>query len=191
MSDLQSDLSEKESLSITVYPSTTPEIGRWLWALNDARERTLRALDGMPTDVIDWQPSEDESSIGTLLYHLADIEVDWLYVEVLEQPRPMESAALFPVPTRDDHGRLTHIGGFTLREHLQRLAAVRALLLDVYQPMEVSDFRRARALERYDVTPEWVLHHLMQHEAEHRGQLGTILARAEQEQRHTEQRKDG
>jgi uncharacterized damage-inducible protein DinB len=31
----------------------------------------------------------------------------------------------------------------------------------------------------YDVTPEWVLHHLMQHEAEHRSQIGAPRARAQ------------
>jgi uncharacterized damage-inducible protein DinB len=29
----------------------------------------------------------------------------------------------------------------------------------------------------YDVTPAWVLHHLMQHEAEHRSQISGIRAR--------------
>jgi uncharacterized damage-inducible protein DinB len=139
----------------------------------------MRALEGVSAVIIDWRASDDESSIATLLYHLADIEADWLYVELLEQPLPPEVAALFPHPTRDTHGRLSHNPAFSLNEHLGRLATVRALLLDVYQQMTPMDFRRAHSLEQYDVTPEWVLHHLMQHEAEHRGQLGTIRARAE------------
>ena len=40
-----------------------------------------------------------------------------------------------------------------------------------YQQMSLEDFRRARVLEAYDVTPEWVLHHLCQHEAEHRDEI--------------------
>ncbi len=55
-----------------------------------------------------------------------------------------------------------------------RLKTVRARLLQVFQGMSLPDFRRARQLPEYDVTPEWVLHHLMQHEAEHRGQIGTL-----------------
>jgi uncharacterized damage-inducible protein DinB len=179
MTDLKNDLSAKDMLRVAVHQSQAPEIGRWLWVLHDTRERTMRALEGVSADTIDWRPSDDESSIGTLLYHLADIEADWLYVEVLEQPLSPEVAALFPHPTRDAQGRLTFVPGFSLGEHLQRLATVRALLLDVYQQMTLTDFRRPRSLDQYDVTPEWVLHHLMQHEAEHRGQLGTIRARAE------------
>ncbi len=45
--------------------------------------------------------------------------------------------------------------------------------------MSLDDFRRARNLERYDVTPAWVVHHLLQHEAEHRGEIATIRALAE------------
>ena len=46
--------------------------------------------------------------------------------------------------------------------------------------MAPTDFRRIRALSDYDVTPEWVLHHLMQHEAGHRGEIGMIAALAAQ-----------
>jgi uncharacterized damage-inducible protein DinB len=45
--------------------------------------------------------------------------------------------------------------------------------------MDLADFRRIRSLPEYDVTPEWVLHHLMQHEAEHRSQIGGLKDRAE------------
>lgn len=139
----------------------------------------MRELEGLTPATIDWLPPDDESSIGTILYHIADIEADWLYVEVLEQPIPTEVAALFPYPTRDKHGRLTQIKGYELEEHLRRLQTVRALLLDVFQQMDLAEFRRVRSLEYYDVTPEWVLHHLTQHEAEHRSQIGALRARAE------------
>ena len=40
--------------------------------------------------------------------------------------------------------------------------------------MTLDDYRRLRSLPDYDVTPEWVLHHLAQHEALHRGQIFTL-----------------
>jgi uncharacterized damage-inducible protein DinB len=158
--------------------SHEPAIGAWLWALQDARQRTLEELERVSPAMIDWLPPENESTIGTVLYHLADIEADWLYVEVLEQPLPPEVAALFSSPTRDAQGRLTQVSGFSLAEHLQRLETVRGLLLAVFQPMELAEFRRVRSLPDYDVTPEWVLHHLLQHEAEHRSQIGRLRTSA-------------
>jgi uncharacterized damage-inducible protein DinB len=33
-----------------------------------------------------------------------------------------------------------------------------------------------RIFPQYEVSPEWVLHHLSQHEAEHRGEIGSAIA---------------
>jgi uncharacterized damage-inducible protein DinB len=161
--------------------SPEPFIAPWLWALQDSRQRTLEELEDLSPTWIDWVPSLEESSIGTILYHLADIEADWLYAEVLERALPPEVGVLFPYPTRDEHGQLTHVHGLSLAAHLERLAIVRELLMGVLQQMDLADFRRVRVLPSYDVTPEWVLHHLMQHEAEHRSQIGRVRRRAERE----------
>jgi uncharacterized damage-inducible protein DinB len=114
-----------------------------------------------------------------VLYHIAAIEVAWLYVEVVEQEFPPEVDALFPVDVRDAQGRLSQIQGLSLEQLLSLLETVRGLLLDVYQQMDLVEFRRIRSLADYDVTPEWVLHHLMQHEAEHRSQIGELRAGAQ------------
>jgi uncharacterized damage-inducible protein DinB len=169
----------KELLVLDDPLSQEPEIGRWLAALQDTRQRTLRQLEGLSPTLIDWRSANDESSIGTLLYHLADIEADWLYVEALEQPMPPEVVALFVYPTRDAHGHLNQIEGVSFDEHLQRLATVRSLLLAGYRRMELAEFRRVHIFSNYDVTPEYVLHHLLQHEAEHRSQIGALRAQAE------------
>lgn len=177
---------------VEVHTSRAPEIGRALWMLHDTRRRTLEELEGVTPAIVDWlptpdhalrgasQPPDGESSIGTVLYHLAGIEADWLYAEVLEQPEfPPAVIALFPHDVRDGQGHLSQVTGLSLEEHLQRLAVVRRLLLDVFEAMELAEFRRVRSLPPYDVTPEWVLHHLMQHEAEHRSQIGALRARAQ------------
>jgi uncharacterized damage-inducible protein DinB len=76
---------------------------------------------------------------------------------------------------------LTAVRGESLETHLKRLEDCRDLLLKTYREMPVGEFRRVRLIDDYEVTPEWVLYHLMQHEAEHRGQIAMIRARAEQD----------
>jgi uncharacterized damage-inducible protein DinB len=73
---------------------------------------------------------------------------------------------------------MTQVTGLAVEQHLERLASVRELLLGVYAEMSPARFRRVRALPSYDVTPGWVLYHLVQHEAEHRGQIKRILRAA-------------
>lgn len=172
------DSNKKELLAVDGQLSNVAEIGQWLWALQDARQRTMKELQDVTAEMLDWLPPHNESSMGTILYHMADIEADWLYVEVLEQNFPPEVAALFTYPTRDDQGKLVQVLDVSLEQHLARLEQVRGLLLEAYKQMDLADFRRPRSLPQYDVTPEWVLHHLMQHGAEHRSQIGALKAQA-------------
>ncbi len=154
-------------------------IARWLWALDDARQRSLTQLTDLPPAYLDWTPPAGKNSVGTLLYHIAAIEADWLSAEVREEvPFAPDLVALFPHDVRDATGRLTVVAGLTLAEHFARLAATRAELTRTFRALSPADFRRVRALPDYDVTPEWVLHHLMQHEAGHRGEIGMIAALA-------------
>jgi uncharacterized damage-inducible protein DinB len=130
---------------------------------------------GLDPRAVDWAPPDGGNSIGTLLYHLALIEADWLSVEVLEQESyPAEVAALLPHADRDERGRLTRLQGVGLAEHLGRLDAIRARVLAAFRGMALEEFRRVRHLAPYDVTPEWVVHHLLQHEAEHRGEIALL-----------------
>ncbi|HEY1016219.1 MAG TPA: DinB family protein [Herpetosiphonaceae bacterium] len=150
------------------------EVGRWLWALEDARRRTEEVLADLSDEATAWQPPDGESNISTVLYHLALIEADWLYAEVLEQDYPADVMALLPLNHRDSQGHLTDAPGFSLADHRARLAEIRRRVLAQFRPMSREEFRRPRQLPGYDVTPEWVLHHLMQHEAEHRSQIGSL-----------------
>jgi uncharacterized damage-inducible protein DinB len=150
------------------YPES---IGQWLWALEDGRQRTKQALAGVSQAAIDYRTPCIDNTIGTLLFHIAAIEVDWLYVEILEQEFPPEIEALLPWDVRDASGRLTAVLGLALDEHLARLDATRQALLASFRTITLADYGRVRSLPDYDVTPVWVLHHLCPHEAEHRGQI--------------------
>lgn len=172
------EMDSRKKLIFEPAPGEDPEIGRWLWALEDTRRRTQEELEHVTPPMIDWHPPDEEVSIGSVLYHMAVIEADWLYVEVLEEPFPEAVTVLFPHGVRDEAGQLVVAEGESLEAHLGRLAAVRSRLLAAYRGMDPDEFRRARALPEYDVTPEWVLHHLMQHEAEHRSQIGWLRIKA-------------
>jgi hypothetical protein len=106
--------------------------------------------------------------------------MDWLFADVLQRGFPPEVESLFPYDVRDNQGRLVTVQDVSLEEHLDRLATTRAILLASFWDMSVEEFRRLRRLGIHSVTPEWVIHHLIQHEAEHRGHIAELRARAEQ-----------
>jgi uncharacterized damage-inducible protein DinB len=172
---------QKVILSVQALAGYPAEIGRWLWTLEETRRRTKRSLEGLDPAVIDWAASPRGNSIGTLLYHILAIEMDWLFVEVLERAEfPPDVEALLPYDVRDAQSQLTRVEGVSLEEHLARLDQGRAIFLTSFCGMSIEEFRRLRSFDNYDVTPEWVIQHLCQHEAEHRGQIQELRTMAEQ-----------
>ncbi|WP_427110711.1 DinB family protein [Lysinibacillus xylanilyticus] len=84
--------------------------------------------------------------------------------------------SLFSHEDRNEDDTLSHIEGQTLDEHLHRLQCVRDELLFHFRSMDIEDWRTSRKLPHYDVTPEWVIYHILEHESHHRGQIFQMLA---------------
>ena len=161
-------------LDLDLPPAKEPIIVQILAMLQDARRRTIESIKGVSDEALNWRRSSAESSIADLLYHIALVEADWLYEDVAGVPYPKKIKALFPQEMRESDSRLVHVVPAPLDVHLHRLDDVRTELLEMFRTMSLEEFRRVRDLPRYDVTPEWILHHLLQHEAEHRGQIKSL-----------------
>ena len=154
------------------YPQ---QVGVWLWAFENSRQRTLQSIEGIKPGLLEWVPTWGGNTISTLLYHLAAIEVDWLFTDILENEEfNPEIGALFPQDVYQPNGDLTVIEGVLLEDHIQRLSTVRKFFLGSMRGMSDDEFQRVRSFPDYKVTPRWTIHHLMQHEAEHRGEIMSI-----------------
>ncbi len=157
----------------------SPLVGRFVAMFVDTRRRLHRDLEGIGPAELDATPAWGANSIGTLLYHLAAIELDWTFSDLLgvdEDGFPDGTGEWFPVDVREDNGRLSPVVE-PLRRHLDRLEWVRGHLLGTLSEMSDGDLDRTFNEGHPDNTEcggAWVLHHLMQHEAEHRGQIGEI-----------------
>ena len=60
-----------EQLTVQPLADYPKPIAEALWRLQDARQRTMKALADLPDAVLDWQGAGLQNSIGTLLYHIA------------------------------------------------------------------------------------------------------------------------
>jgi uncharacterized damage-inducible protein DinB len=165
------------TLEIRLPEGYDPQVAVWVWVLEDTRVRTLRALEDLPDALIDRSDELSPNSIGTLLYHIAAIELDWVFADILGRPFPPEVMVLFPVDVRAEGGRLSPLLGESRDHHVARLATVRALCLAALRDLRDDELSVHRAGDGYTCTPAWVFQHLAQHEAEHRGQIGEMRAR--------------
>lgn len=139
--------------------------------MDDARGRTVRLVETLTDEDLD---KGSPNSIGSVLYHLALIEADWLFDEICDAPDeiPME---LFPHEHREANGVLTPVKGLPLSDHLGRLATVRRAFRERVLALDETGFHRVNARAAYDVSPAYVVHHLLQHEAEHRAEINRAL----------------
>jgi uncharacterized damage-inducible protein DinB len=151
-------------------------VGLWIAALEDGRRRTMETLDRVRPGMVDASAPYHQHTVGTLLYHIAIIEADWLYVEIQELgDYPDEAIEMFPYNHRDEQGRLTQVTGVSLDRHLERLAWVRDQLIETLAALSDDEFSQPREIPDAFVSTAWVVHHLIQHEAEHRGEMNQLL----------------
>lgn len=155
-----------------------PQVGLLIAALEDGRRRTLRELEPVPDRMLSMRPAAlPLHTIGQLLYHVALIEADWVLSEIQELPPsawPEWVEAAFPIDVRDEEGRLSDVPPEPMERALARLARVRSHALTAIGAMDDVELHRVRSLPPYDVTPAWAIHHLVQHEAEHRAHIALI-----------------
>src|SRR5439155_14716696 len=128
-------MEEREVLSLEPI-ADDPEVGRWLSAMEDCRRDTLKVLEGVTDEMVDVRPPGSDNSIGSILYHVALVEADWLLADIFGiADATAAEPELLPFTHRDEAGKLTTVEGESLEQHLGRLADVRAILLRRVQPM--------------------------------------------------------
>jgi uncharacterized damage-inducible protein DinB len=173
---------QRRLLQVEPLPGYEAEIARWLWAMQAVRQRTLRLVEGLDQRTLDWEGLDGrENAIGSILYHIAEGEVGWLFGDILLQPDlPPSLKVDLPFDPRDAEGRLTPVLGIPLDEHLGRLSRTRETFLDTFREIPPEEWRRLRDPkgEDYSVTPEWAVFHLVEHEAGHAFQISSLKARA-------------
>ena len=160
---------------VNVVPDCHPDIGRWLGILDDTRKRLQFTLRSVQESDLDAPPPIGINTIGTILYHIAMADLNWLYDNLLQQPYPADIMSLFPYPIANEHDHLYPVRGWDLQAYQQRLSVARAKVHEVFKPMTIEAFRGVLRREEpdwvYEMTPESVLQHLAQHESEHRGEI--------------------
>ena len=114
-------MTTRQRLILTPAPATAPEVSALLAELHEERARTLKTVGR----IVDLDAvNVGRHSAGTLLYHVALIELDWLYADVLEKSEddfPAEARDWFPLDAREEEGHLSAVTGEPLERHLRQV----------------------------------------------------------------------
>jgi uncharacterized damage-inducible protein DinB len=145
--------------------------------LEEGRRRTLRFVAAVPPERLHWSSPQFPNSLAAHLAHLAAIELDWLYCDLLGREIPAEALALLPIAdVLDPDGRLARAGTATLPELLAALEESRSRLVTECLRLREDGLGELVLGLEGAAAPDWILTHLLQHEAEHRGVMRRMAA---------------
>jgi uncharacterized damage-inducible protein DinB len=147
-----------------------PRIATWVSMMGKVRQKLLKTVEPLTDEEIDYTPDEKRiETIGTLLLHIAAVEWSWIFEDIdgkkMDYERWKHAFALRPDVNLP---QLKHQGK---KFYLTRLSAVRT---QVYQRLQLMKDSELDTIVGDTYTIEWILFHLVEHEALHLGQISVL-----------------
>lgn len=159
---------------LTPHPGLSTGIGYYLSGMEEVRSQIVAAVKHIPDDLIGKPAFLGAHSIGGLILHIG--EAEWFYMQMVVSGRPLtEDVQKAPYwDILDDVERVTR-NGYSVEFCLQEVEKIRNQTRDVLFSYNDKDLERIIIFERHDKPTEhnlrWILHHLIDHEAQHKGQI--------------------
>jgi len=152
-------------------PGFAGELGIWVSSLEDVQRRTLEAVAGLTPEELAWKPPGGGNSIGQLLRHIALVELDWVFTDLSRGealPKTAPPILLLDGPMADPGLQPLEIFTAVL-EYARKETRTR---LGRYGRDEIETSRESAGKgARRVFNVRWILLHLLDHEAQHAGQI--------------------
>lgn len=155
-------------------PGFAGEIGIWMSTLDELRRQTRETVAGMTPEQLAWKPPGGGNSVGQLLRHIALKELDWVLTDLSRgEALPKDAPALVKLD-----GAMVDPGVRPLEVFLDSLDYARNLTrkkLGNFGRDEIEKSREIKAEGVHKVfNVRWILFQLVNHEAQHRGQILSV-----------------
>lgn len=157
----------------------TPQIGRLVSMLNNARQTTLTAVAGLTVAQLDYLHDAKSNSIGALLLHIAAAEYGYQLHTFWDRQLSADDLHEWDGALALNESSRDKISGHELPYYLGRMEQVRAVTLaelakrdDSWLDQETT-FGNGQRINNYY---KWF--HVLGHEINHRGQIRWLRTRA-------------
>jgi uncharacterized damage-inducible protein DinB len=159
---------------LTPHPGLSTGIGYYLGGMEEVRRQVEVAVKTIPQDLIGKPPFLGAHSIGGLVLHIG--EAEWFFMKMVVSGHQLteedKKAPYWDI--LDDVNRVAR-NGYTIEFCLSEIEKIRNMTRDVLFSYNDKDLERIITFERKGETTEynlrWILHHLIDHEAQHKGQI--------------------
>jgi len=171
----------------TFRPADQSQIALFVAQLDDQSRRLAKSVEGLAVADLEWQPRPGRNSAGMLLAHNAITEVFWIGVATGTTPdrEPAErlcreilgiGQADDGMPAAADGGHPAVLAGWELARYIDLLDRARRYLKTTVSTWHDDDLAAWALYRDRETTREWILYHLVEHYAQHAGQVGLVLA---------------
>ena len=159
---------------LTPHPGLATGIGFYLSGMEEVRNQLKVAVKTVPDDLIGKPAFLGAHSIGGLVLHIGEAEWFWMQMVVSGHELSDEDKNAPYWDVLDDLERVARTG-YTAEFCLQEIEKIRNQTRDVLFSYNDKDLERIISFTRKGETTEynlrWILHHLIDHEAQHKGQI--------------------
>ena len=159
---------------LTSHPGLATNIGYYLSGMEEVRAQLNAAVKTIPDDLIGKPAFLGAHSIGGLVWHIGEAEWFWMQMVVSGHNLTDEDRAAACWDILDDLERVAQ-RGYTAEFCLSEIEKIRNQTRDVLFSYNDKDLERIITFERNGKISEynlrWILHHLIDHEAQHKGQI--------------------
>ena len=159
---------------LTAHPGLSTGIGYYLSGMEEVRGQLKAAVKTIPDDLIGKPAFLGAHSIGGLVLHIGEAEWFWMQMVVSGHVLTEEDKQAPYWDVLEDLERVAR-NGYTAEFCLSEIERIRNQTRDVLFTYNDKDLERIIVFERNGETTEynlrWILHRLIDHEAQHKGQI--------------------
>ena len=159
---------------LTPHAGLSTGIGYYLAGMEEVRSQLNAAVKTISDDLIGKPAFLGAHSIGGLVLHIGEAEWFWMQMVVTGHDLTEEDRNAACWDVLEDLERVAR-SGYTAEFCLSEVEKIRNQTRDVLYTYNDKDLERTITFERNGVTTEynlrWILHHLIDHEAQHKGQI--------------------
>lgn len=156
------------------HPGLASGIGHYFSALEEVRGQLRKVVEGMPVEKLGRPAFLGAHSIGALVMHIGEAEWWWMKCNVSGHQLTEEDRSAPYWDVLEDPDAFIR-KGFTAEDCFSELAKIRNQTRDLLFTFQDDDLERTFNLDRNGESVEyslrWILHHLIDHEAHHKGQI--------------------
>lgn len=159
---------------LTPHPGLSTGIGYYMSGMEEVRGQLVDAVKNIPNELIGKPAFLGAHSIGGLVLHIGEAEWFWMQMVVSGHKLTEEDRAAAYWDILDEIDRVSS-RGFSTEFCLLEIEKIRNQTRDLLFSYNDSDLERIISFERRGKTTEhslrWILHHLIDHESQHKGQI--------------------